>query len=65
MHGPHQLAQKLSTTGFPRKSERLTSLPWESYTVKSGAGVSSSSEAEGSAASLEITSMEKPELRRE
>lgn len=39
---PHQLAQKLRTTGLPRRSESQTWLPSRSSTVKSGAGCKSS-----------------------
>src|SRR3990170_3048289 len=36
-HGPHQLAQKLSTTGRPRRLERRIGLPSRSASEKSGA----------------------------
>src|SRR4051812_7988938 len=39
MQGPHQVAQKSSTTTLPRKSDSLSGLPSLSATVKSGAGV--------------------------
>src|SRR5436190_10460572 len=37
LHGTHQVAQKLSSTARPRKSESLTALPDESAKAKSGA----------------------------
>ena len=39
IHGPHQAAQKSSSTYLPLKSESLNSLPSMSRAVKSGAGV--------------------------
>jgi len=39
-HGGHQVAQKLISTVFPRKSLRVTWLPSRSTRVKSGAGLS-------------------------
>src|SRR5687768_16849275 len=37
MHGAHQLAQKLTTTGRPRRSDRRIGLPSKSASAKSGA----------------------------
>ena len=39
---PYQLAQKLRTTGLPRRSESFAWLPSRSSTAKSGAGCKSS-----------------------
>ena len=37
LHGPHQVAQKLRTTGLPRKSDKWTVSPSRDCKVKSGA----------------------------
>jgi len=37
-HGPHQLAQKLTITGRPRRSARRTGFPSRSANEKAGAG---------------------------
>src|SRR5579863_8491335 len=39
LHGVHHVAQKLSSTALPRKSDRLTLLPSRDSSVKSGASV--------------------------
>src|SRR5207245_10754810 len=36
-HGPHQDAQKLTTTGFPRKSRTTTFCPSSGWMARSGA----------------------------
>lgn len=56
-HGPHQLAQKFSTIGLPKKLLSFTGFPSLSMTSKSGAMMSSgSSFAEVSAASVDSPS---------
>ena len=39
LHGPHQVAQKLSKTTFPLSSESLTRDPFASVKLKSGAAL--------------------------
>src|SRR5579862_6197838 len=37
LQGPHQVAQKSSSTTLPLKSDNFTVLPWASFKAKSGA----------------------------